>query len=689
MRINEKAPATKYPWLQDLSERSVSLFGERVQAVFLFLLLLLTLSAYIPAIKSGFIWDDDRYPQNPVLTEPGGIKKIWSFTQTDQYYPLTFTSFWLERRLWGLEPAGYHTVNILLHIFNALLAWAILRKLKVPGAEIASLLFALHPVHVESVAWITERKNVLSTLFYLVSVLTYLRAEDWEDRASYWSAFAAFLLAMLAKTTAVTLPAILLLLHWYRGRPIDKRFLLKLTPFALVAAAFIPITIITESYYSGAAGFEYNISLPQRIIVSAHAVFFYLAKLVWPKRLVFNYEHWAPDASSALQWGWVALLAVVIALIWKSRRRAGNGPAAAGAFFLITIFPALAFFDIYPQRYSYVADHFQYLSSLGPIALAASMSTKAMGLRGNNRLNMTPGHMLIFAVVFSLLWSLSWHQAKGYRNSTVLWRTILVHNPASYLAHNNLGLELAVQGLTSDAIFHYKLALKAKPDFAEAHNNLGLAFFWSGRTDDAIAEYNTALRLRPTFADAKNNLGLALASKGRSAEAMQLYKKALMDRPDYALPYFNIGNILAKEGRLKEAIANYKISLSIWPDYPDANNNLANALANSGDTADAILYYKRALRAKPMLPMAHNNLANVLASQGNYSEAIEHYREALRGNPDFAEAHNNFGNALLAVGKTAEAVEHYRAAIKLRPEFKEAAGNLGIALSRDKDKGRR
>jgi len=666
---------------------SVTLLGEKISLAGLAVIILLTFFAYSPAIRGGFIWDDDLYPQNPIMTQSDGLRKIWTFKQTYQYYPLTYTAFWVQRRAWDLQPMGYHIVNVFLHIFNAVLVWVLFRKLRIPGAWVAAAVFALHPVHVESVAWISELKNVLSGFFYLSALLSYLKFEDEAERRWYWGALSLFLLALLSKTATSTLPATLLIIRWFKGLKIDRGFLIGLLPFILLTAVSAVATIWLETNYAGASGPEFNLSFLQRIVLAGHALWFYAAKLVWPRRLAFNYELWLPNASDPLQWLWVSGVVAAGILVWRLRGRLGRGPAAGLAFFTISLVPALGFFKIYPQRYSFVADHFQYLSSLGMIAIAAGGAASFFSRNSGTEavqswLSRRRLGSILIASVLLILGTLTWRQARGYRNITTLWRTILVHNPNSFLAHNNLGMELAAQGELKEAIDHYKLALKARPDFPEAHNNLGLALFKQGKTDEAIAHYNAALNLRPDMVDVYNNLGLARAKQGNDKEALQLYKQALRQRSDYALAYYNMANLFAAQGNIDDATQNYKLALEAWPDYSDAHNNLANVLANRGDISGAVFHYQMAIRAKPALPDAHINLANILIRQGKTDEAIRHYKLAIQAKPDSAETLNNLANALAGQGNLDEAIQDYRLALKIRPDFKEAHNNLGLALER-------
>ncbi|HOW19171.1 MAG TPA: O-GlcNAc transferase, partial [Phycisphaerae bacterium] len=333
-------------------------------------LLLLALAVYIPAMRGGFVWDDDDYvTENRTLRSLDGLGRIWfDIRATPQYYPLVFTSFWLEYHLWDSRPGGYHVVNILLHGTSAVLLWLVLRRLAVPGAWFAAAVFAVHPVHVESVAWITERKNVLSGVFYLSAALVWLRfagldcprAAEPRRRSLYAIGLFLFACALLSKSVTASLPAALLLVLWWKRGRIARGDFLPLVPFFALGAVMGLITAWVERHHVGAEGAEWALSAAERCLIAGRALWFYAAKLIWPVRLTFIYPRWPID--SGVWWQYLYPIAAVaaIGLLWGLRRRIGRGPLVAVLFFAITLAPALGFFDVYPMRYSFVADHFQY-----------------------------------------------------------------------------------------------------------------------------------------------------------------------------------------------------------------------------------------------------------------------------------------------------------------------------------------
>jgi tetratricopeptide (TPR) repeat protein len=546
------------------------------------LLVLLTVTAYLPALHGGFIWDDDFYvTENPTLRSLRGLESIWLKPgATSQYYPLVFTSFWAEYHLWGLQPFGYHLVNILLHAVNAVLLWRMLRRLGIAGSWWVAAIFALHPVNVESVAWVTERKNTLSGIFYLLSALAWLRFRPltaWEkSRAPDWRfyslALGLFVCALFSKTVTCSLPAVLILLIWWKTGRLEKRDGLTLAPWFVLGAASGFMTRWMEQRLV-ANGAEWELSFVQRCLIAGRALWFYAGKLCWPSHLTFIYPRWEIDTGAVWQYSFPLAALVVLVTLWFLRTRIGKGPLVAVLFFVVTLAPALGFVNVYPFRYSYVADHFQYLASIGLITLAVSAGA-AVFQRASQR-NRELG-TLTAATVLLLLGTATWGQAHAYHDLETLWRDTLAKNPDAWLAHNNLGTVLRQAGRPEDAIGHFGQALRIKPDLAEAQYNLGVTLAQLDRTQEAIGHYGQALRLKPDFAEAHYNLGVALAESGRIPEAMEHWEQALRLNPDYAEAHFNLGLMLAAQGKTTEASEHYHKALELA--NRKGNTTLANAV---------------------------------------------------------------------------------------------------------------
>jgi len=643
-----------------------------------------TLIAYLPALRGAMLWDDASHITRSELQSLPGLWRIWfDLGATQQYYPVLHSAFWLEHQIWGDSVLGYHLTNVILHALSACLVVMIVKRLVVPGAWLAGLIFALHPVCVESVAWISEQKTTLSGAFCLASALTYLHFDRTRRASRCWLALGLFLLALMSKTVTATLPgALLVILWWQRGRLDWKRDLLPLVPWLAIGAVAGLFTARVETTLIGAKGADFDMPLAHRFLLASRAIWFYAGKLLWPSNLTFIYPRWKIDASAWWQYAFpLGLVALLAAFSVMARRR--RGPLACFLIFAGTLFPALGFLNVYPFRYSYVADHFQYLASLGIIVPATYLVASAVRWTSTGKI----GELALTALPAVVLGLLTWSQAGIYRDSETLWRAVLAQDSTSWIAHNNLGAALLqMPGRLPEAISHIEAALRIKPNYWEAHNDLGNALIQvPGRLPQAIQEYEEALRIRPDYAEAHNNLGSAfLQIRGRLPDAIAQYQAALRISPHHATAHNNLGNALSHiPGRLPEAIAHLEAALRIKPDYAEAHSNLANAWAQMpGRFPAAIAEYEAALRSKPDLAEAHNNLATLLSqTPGRLADAIAEYEAALRIKPEYASAHNNLGNVLLQIpGRLPDAIAEYEAALRIRPDYAEAHSNLGNAL---------
>jgi tetratricopeptide (TPR) repeat protein len=557
-------------------------------------LVLLTLAAYAPALGAGFIWDDDDYvTENPLLRDGDGLRRIWLTTDTPQYYPLVFTSFWIEHRLWGLAPAGYHAVNVLLHALNALLVAHVLRRLDVRGAWWIAALFAVHPVHVESVAWITERKNVLSALFYLLAFASWLRFERDGRRRSYALTIAAFVAALLAKTVAASLPvALALATLWRRGR-LDKRDVLRLAPLLVVGAAMALVTVNLERGMVSVVGGEFDFAAWQRPLVAAGALLFYPWKIVWPFGLCFNYPRWnlaADVLPLGLAAAAVAATAFGLAFVW---RRGHRGPTLAAAFYAVTIFPALGFLDVYPFRYSFVADHFQYLASLGPLMLLVGGAFHLLD-RSSWKHATRAATAIGLSIVIGLA-ALTASQAAAYEDEKALWEHTLERNPRSWLALNNLGLARLDSGDAQGALELLDRAVEAQPRSAESHTARGLARARLGDAARALDDLDRAVELDPTYPLARLNRGDVLLAAGRPQEAIDDLSRFLQANPDYVPALLSRARALVTAGRPEESLPDFARALELEPDGPQALEARSFALMRLGRPNEALADLDRAV----------------------------------------------------------------------------------------------
>jgi tetratricopeptide (TPR) repeat protein len=632
--------------------------------------------AYQQVWHAGYIWDDDSYvTKNATLRDLHGLGRIWfELAATPQYYPLVHTSFWIEHHVWGLNPLGYHLVNLVLHALAAILLWRGLVRLGIPGAWLAAAIFAVHPVEVESVAWITERKNVLSAVFYFAAALTYLRfesARDSEDRGSQrWYLYAAslflFVLALLSKTVACSLPAALLLVRWWKSGRIKWRDVLPLLPFFAFGLGLGLLTAWLEKHHVRAEGDEWALTFGQRFLIAGRALWFYAGKVLWPANLTFIYPRW--DVSAAFGWAWLfpSAFVAVVATLWQMRARIGRGPLVAVLFFAGTLFPALGFMNVYPFRYSFVADHFQYLASVGLIVLAAA------GLARLPR--------LIPPILLAVLAVLTWKQVGIYRSLETLWSDTVEKNPESWMAQNNLGIVLQKKGQNDEAITHFQKALELDPNKFEIQNNLGFLLSVSGRLREAFPYLEKALEINPNYAEAHYNLGNALLRTGRVAEAIVQLQQALEIDPTYVPAHSNLGSALLQTRQLDESLAHLQKALEIDPDYKAAHFNLANTLLQMGRTEEAVSHLQRVLVIDPDDAEAQKNMAWVLATcpdprLRDGAKAVELAERASKANSMNPIMGATLAAAYAEVGRFSDAVATAEMALQLAT----SSGNLPMA----------
>ena len=630
------------------------------------LLIAFVFIAYVKVFRADFIWDDESHlTQNPCVVGPLGLKEIWTSTQA-VYYPLVLTTFWTLHKFIGLNPFPYHLLNVLLHAASAILLWRILQLLKIRGAWLGAALWALHPVMVQSVAWVTELKNTQSCLFYLLSIFFFLKwneaprttristIEDKEEmfpnhpRNPCYPRFILslffFVLATLSKPSVVMLPVVLALcLWWWRGR-IGWKDAVSLIPFLLISALASAWTIWEQKFHASAVGPEWAQSWPERLIIAGRAIWFYLAKLFWPHPLIFIYPRWEIHPS---QWmAYLPLLAATAGLIVLRLLPGKSGRAAffAAAYYVISLLPVLGFFDVYFFRYSFVSDHFQYLASMGPLALAGAAMTEGFGrLAGAASLSRGVVFLRVglCTIVLVLLAVLTWQQSATYHDLITLYTRTLAKNPSCWMAHYNLGIALHDRGETDDAMTHYREAIALRPLYVEAHYNLARLLAEKHEFADAIDHYEAALTINPTDAEAHNNLGVTLFQSGRVDDAIAHYEKALVIRTDYADASCNLADALLSKGDIDGAIARYLACVAVLPNNADAQYNLASALFRKGRTDEAIAHYQKTLELIPQNADAHANLGSAFLAKGRIEDAIAQYREALRIAPQNVAALSN------------------------------------------------
>lgn len=556
-----------------------------------------TLLTYAPALRAGFVWNDRDYVTAPELRSLDGLRQIWFHVgATEQYYPLLHGAFWVQHRLWGDNPAGYHLLNVLLHAGAALLFAAVLRRLAVPGAWLAAFVFALHPVCVESVAWISEQKNTQSLVFFLAAALVYLRFDDTRRGSAYAAATALFVCALLSKTTVAVLPPALLVVFWWRrGRLDGRRDVLPLLPwFALGAAAGL-FSAWVEKTHLGADGAEFALDPAQRLLLAGRIPWFYLGRLLWPADLVFIYPRWTVDPASAASWLFpLATLALLFAL-WRLRHRS-RAPLAAALVFGGALFPVLGFFNVFAFLYSFVADHWQYLPALALIALGAAALARLLA-------NRPPALRLGLPVLLlAALAAQSTSQTRAYADLKTLYHTTVVRNPAAWMAHNNLGNLYRAEGRLDLAVAHLQAALRARSDLPKAHLNLGHCLRDLKRPADALEHYRRAAALDPNYAEAHNHLGRTLRETGRPADALAPAETAVRLAPALADARNNLGMILRDLRRPAEALVHFETAVRLDPRSAPAHLNLALTLSQLGRADEALAAYAAARRLNPAIP---------------------------------------------------------------------------------------
>ena len=700
-------------------------------------LIVLTLAAYFPVWHGGPLWDDDAHLTQPALQSLDGLWRIWfDIGATQQYYPVVHSAFWLMHRLWGDATLGYHLVNILLHAGSAFLIGLILRRLAIPGAWLAACLFALHPVHVESVAWMTELKNTLSGALYLGAALLYLRFDTSRSSRLYGAAFALFVLALLSKSVTATLPAALLVVFWWqRGRLRWREDLRPLLPFFALGIAAGLLTAFLERTQIGAEGAEFEISLIERVLIAGRAFWFYLAKLVWPVNLTFIYPRWEIDARSA--WLYVypvtalALLAGLLALaeaipgaaggdavlcrhavsgarilqrlpvplflrggsLSVSGQHRGDHACRRRALSLVTIFQRKIFQHEGHEAHEGDEGHEGNISKRQNAENLESAATRSSpsSLRVFRFLRVLRAlrvEKIFICALIATLGFLTWRQSHDYVDAKTLYRATIARNPTSWMIRHNLGWVLLGEGrATGDrsridaAVTEFRAALALKADFSQVHNNLGTAFLELHQDNQALAAFDEALRLKPDDPEVQCNRSLALERLGRHDEAVAAARAALRLRPVYADAQASLGNALQSLGRLDEAVLAYREALRLNPSDAETHHNLGSALGTLERFEEAAGEYQAALRLRPDSIRALRNLGYALMRMGRPADAVARFSEAIRLAPVSGGAYADLARALDAAGRREDAVAAYRQALKYEPNLAIVHNELGVVLA--------
>ncbi len=561
------------------------------------LLFILALVAYLPATRCGFIWDDaDHVTSNPVIVGPLGLKEIWT-TSHARICPLVLTTFWVEHKLWGVNPMPYHVVNILMHAAAALALWRVLLQLKVPGAWLGAAIWMLHPVQVESAAWITEMKNTESAFFFLLSVLFFCKSRTSAagSRQHHPSNLASFhyslsllfgAMAMACKSSAVVLPLVLWLCAWWmEGRWNLRRNLRLIAPLLLLSALSAALSVWTQKVEGAGEAEKWALPILLRVAVAGRAPWFYLGKLIWPHPLITIYPRWEITFGSLAVWMPLIASVILSVFLWRNRNnKTGLGRALfmTWFYFVTALLPVMGLLNHGFLEYTFVADHFQYLASMGPLALLGAGISLAMDAINQRNRWLKP---MLCSSLLVTLGVLTWLQCPMYKDSITIWAATVRNNPGSWAAHYNIGnlalpLEATpgTQNQIDEAIVHYKKTIELKPEFERAHLNLGILLQKCGRMDEAFAHFKKALEIKPGFAEAHLNLGTWFEKNGRMDEAIAQLQKSLDINPRFTEAHLNLGIWFEKTGRNDEAIAHFQKAVEIKPESAFARDKLSAAL---------------------------------------------------------------------------------------------------------------
>lgn len=638
------------------------------------LLVLLVVVAYLPALRCGFIWDDDEYvTDNPMLTATNGLHEIWFSAHTQsQYFPLVYTTFRVERQLWGLNPLGYHLVNILLHGLNAVLIWIILKRLQAPAAWLAAAIFALHPVQVESVAWVSELKSVESLFFYLLALLAWMKFTDQPGRSSwlfYGLALAAYGLALFAKTTVCTLPAALVLVLWLRGQRLTWPRVVQVLPFVLAGFGLGLVSVWWEKHLGDyREGFGLSFSFLERALIASRALWFYAGKLVWPTDLTICYPRWQINVLDWVQY--LPALGCLVAALWAWfwRKKIGRGALAGVIFFVAALSPLLGFIIEGAFHYTYVADHYQYGADLGLLAVFAAVLWRWLA---------KTGFWLPFQVALLLtLGCLTWRQCAPYHDREALWRDNVAKHPDSWMGHLNLGLELFKQGRLDEALEQDRTAVALHPNGDQEQANLGTALMEKGLPDEAIQHLEAALAINARLLAAQNSLALAYSRLGNDDQAVAHFRKALELDPGALGVMMNLGGVLQRQGKLDEAVANYRSAAKQFPAEVEPLRRLTRALVKQGQFSQAAEAGRQAVRLAPDSPDLLLALGNIYLAQTNYDAAADSYRRAVQFEPASAGLHYNLGIVEGFQGQTNAERQELMEALRIQPGFSSALKQL-------------
>jgi len=562
---------------------------------------------YAPAMRAGFVWDDDYLLNDRLVKDGDGIARIWLSPGEYDDFPVARSLLWAQWQIWQNDAAGYHATNIALHALGAVLVWLVLRRLQVTGAWLAGLLFAVHPVNVATVAWISEQKNTLCLVFTALCLLAFLAFEQNGRRRWYATALVLFFLALGSKTAVVMLPALLLGVSWYERGMLTGKTVLWTVPFFVISLAAGLATVWFQQTRAIGGDVVRPEGLLSRIATAGWAPWFYALKTVFPANLMMIYPRWELSNPNVLSFVPGLLYATCFVAGWFLRKRWGRGPLLAVVAHALMLLPILGVVDMYYSRFSLVSDHLQYFAIPAVIALVVAAIALLLQRAGRNAVRVGVGGGLVIACVFG---TLTHRRAGVFKNHETLWRDNVKRNPECWIGLGNIAVELAKRGEDTEAVRLLKTAVAIRPDFVKGWNNLGFIHSKIGQSKEAIWYLEQALAAKPEYAEAHKNMGDVLASAGRAEEAEESYLKAIALRPGYAEVHSNYGSFLARRGRMEEALGCFRQAVEVDPYFADAYFNLGAALLETGDTQGALQSFETAASLKQeLLPVIQSHPA--------------------------------------------------------------------------------
>ena len=649
--------------------------------------------SFFPALSGGFVWDDLIIVQEPAVRAWSGLGTIWfspaDMKMEEHYWPIPYTAFWLQHKLWGMDPFGYHLVSVLLYMANVLLLWRLLRCLAVPGAWAIAAVFAVHPMHAESAALAIGSKDLLCGLFYLAATLCWIRSTDGmgngrdpsasiraPSQGLYLAALGLFAAAMLSKSAAVTLPVAFAILLWWKNGRVTLADAWRIAPFLVVALC---ISMADMYYYQSGRDFGIDHGPVERVLFAARALWFYAGKLVWPAELAVVYPLWDIDVGDLLAWGWLVAAVAVAALLWYGRHRLGRGPLAGAAFFAVTLAPVLGFVDFGHLTISPVGERYAYLPGIGVIAVlagAAAHGASRLPTRGKI------GASAVLVAVLAVFGSLAWEQTAVYRDKVTFYEHVVSLNPGAPV-HGNLANALIDAGRPAEALAAGRIAVERRPESAVLRVTLGAALLALGHTGQAEESFRRALELDPGHKYAPYNLAEMLKGQERFGESLEWYRAALDIDPEFALAHAGMGEALFRSGQYGQATESLAQAVSLQPESADTADRhvaMGRAYQQLGRTDEAAEQYERALDIDSGNARALDSLAVLHFQLRRYEEALRLYDTLIEIGEANALIYANRGAALYSLGRLDEALGSLDRALSMDP----ALARTGFGEVRDK-----